>query len=139
MAPRSRDRDFAARRVHPLQWIWAPLEEDPTFVLRSMFGAKAVYVRGRLVLAFCAGDEPWNGVLIATERSHHESLRQEVGEFTAHPVLGKWLYLSQDAVAFESSAQRLVRLVQSRDPRIGVLPKPRRKARRSSARGLRPD
>ena len=27
--------------VHPHRWLWEPLQADPTFVLRSMFGAKA--------------------------------------------------------------------------------------------------
>jgi hypothetical protein len=119
--------------VHPLQWIWEPLESDPTFVLRSMFGAKAGYLQGRLVLAFCAGDEPWNGVLVATEKAHHPSLGHEIRGLRTHPVLGKWMYLPQDSESFESSANRLVRLAQVRDPRIGVMPKPRRKSRRITA------
>jgi len=32
----------AIRKVHPLAWLWEPMEEDATFFLRSMFGSKAV-------------------------------------------------------------------------------------------------
>ena len=29
------------KRLHPLAWVWEPLEMDPSFVLRAMFGAKS--------------------------------------------------------------------------------------------------
>ena len=41
-----------ARRVHPYQWLWEPLEEDPTFLLRPMFGGKGAYLDGKLMLYF---------------------------------------------------------------------------------------
>lgn len=43
-------RDFdkiRARTTHPYAWLWEPLEGEASFVLRSMFGGKAVYVEGR--------------------------------------------------------------------------------------------
>lgn len=123
----SSDFDRPAKKVSRFQAIWAPLEADPTFVLRSMFGAKAIYVRGLIVLAFCEGDEPWRGVLVATDRTHHESLCREIRGLTVHSILGKWLYLPEESGAFESSADSLVRLVQRRDPRVGVLPKPKKR------------
>ncbi|HVU18625.1 MAG TPA: hypothetical protein VHD32_17105 [Candidatus Didemnitutus sp.] len=133
------DFDRAAKRVPRHHWIWAPLENDPTFVLRSMFGSKAVYLQGRILFAFCEGEEPWRGVLVATDRAHHDSLRREVRGLTTHSILGKWLYLPEESDAFESSARQLVRLVQARDPRIGVLPKPRkRKLSRSRNPSSRP-
>jgi len=47
-----------------------------------------------------------------------------------HPVLGKWLYVSQDDPAFETIAQSMTALVLARDPRVGVEPKPRRRGRK---------
>jgi hypothetical protein len=117
-------------RVHPLQWLWEPLEQEPSFVLRTMFGTKAVYLHGKLMLCFCAGDEPWRGVLISTDRSHHDSLRKDFPEIAGHPVLSKWLYLPESANTFERAAVRVVALVRQRDPRIGVLPKPRKAQKR---------
>jgi hypothetical protein len=114
------------RRVHPHAWIWEPLEEDPTFVLRSMFGTKAVYLDGRLVLCFAASDEPWRGVLVATERESHGPLVAEFPSLAPHAILPKWLYLPESADDFEKVAQRLVALAGNRDPRIGVIPKPRK-------------
>jgi hypothetical protein len=128
-------------RVHPYQWLWEPLEPDPTFVLRTMFGAKAVYLDGKLVLCFCAGEEPWRGVLIGTDRTRHAALRADFPEFAPHPVLSKWLYLPESADNFERAAQRLVTLVRQRDPRIGVDPRPKKRgtARKpGSARARKP-
>lgn len=123
-----RKREDRVRVVHPYAWLWEPLEDDPTFVLRAMFGAKAAYVGGRLVLAFCAGEEPWRGLLVCTAREHHASLLQEFPALSPHPILPKWLYLPEAADAFESVGRRLVGLVRRRDLRIGVEPRARRAA-----------
>ena len=119
------------RRVHPYQWLWEPLEDDPTFVLRPMFGGKSVYLDGRLMLYFTAGDEPWRGVLACTDRVHHASLLAEFPELAPHPILPKWLYLPESADRFEGVAERLVALAKRRDPRLGVSPQPKKARRRS--------
>ena len=118
------------RTVHPHRWLWEPLEDEPTFVLRAMFGAKAVYLGGKLVLCFCASEEPWRGVLVCTERAHHAALRHEFPALTPHPVLPKWLYLPEATAAFERTATRLVELARARDPRLGVTPRPRKRSPR---------
>lgn len=112
--------------VHPYAWLWEPLEQDPTFVLRAMFGAKAVYLHGLMTLCFSAGDEPWRGLLICTEHRHHSSLIRDFPALHPHPILPKWLYLPESADVFESCAAQLVRLARQGDPRIGVVPKPRK-------------
>lgn len=117
--------------IHPYAWLWEPLEADPTFVLRPMFGAKAAYLGGRLMLCFCARAEPWRGVLIGTEREHHASLQTEFPEIAAHPVLQKWLYLPEAADDFERTAARLVSLARRRDPRLGVTPQAKGSRRRA--------
>lgn len=121
-----------ARPVHPHQWLWEPLEPEPSFVLRPMFGARAVYLDGRLLFCFCAREEPWCGVLIGTDRSHHAALQAEFPGIAPHPVLQKWLYLPESAPAFERAAVRLVALARRRDPRIGVVPPPRKRRRTRS-------
>ena len=120
--------------MHPFQWLWEPLETDPSFVLRPMFGGKALYLDGKLMLYFTAKAEPWCGVLVATGRSFHPLLLVDFPELTPHPILPKWLYLPESADSFERSATRLVALARRRDPRLGVLPKPKR---RSPARAKR--
>jgi hypothetical protein len=99
-----------------------------------MFGAKAAYLDGKLMLCFVAGDEPWQGVLVCTERAHHEALQSEFPELSAHPILPKWLYLRETADAFEKTAARLVALARQRDHRLGITPKPRRKGPKTRMR-----
>ena len=115
------------RAIHRHAWLWEPLEAEPTFVLRSMFGAKAAYLGGRLMLCFCARTEPWRGVLVATERAHHAALVAEFPELAPHPVLPKWLYLPETADAFERVGERLVARVRQGDTRIGVVPQPKKR------------
>ena len=126
---RSADDRFVARAVgiHPHAWLWEPLADSPSFVLRSMFGTKAVYLDGKLMLAFCASEEPWRGVLVCTSHEHHRSLRRDYPALVPHPILPKWLYLSEAAGRFESVAAALVRAARQRDPRLGVTPASRRK------------
>jgi hypothetical protein len=124
------------KRIHPYAWLWEPLETEASFVLKSMFGSRAVYLEGKLVLCFSANEEPWRGVLICTDKTHHESLMTEFPSLTPHPVLPKWLYLPESLNDFESTAQRLVKSVRSRDSRIGVAPQP--KKRKKLSRGIGP-
>lgn len=134
----SAQRTAAIKPVHLYAWLWEPLEAEPSFVLRAMFGSKAAYLGGRLVLCFSAKVEPWRGVLVCTERQHHESLMRELPGLSPHPILPKWLYLPDSVSNFESVADRLVKLVRQRDPRIGVAPNPKRtgRAKKVASRGL---
>jgi hypothetical protein len=98
-------------------------------MLSAMFGTKVIYLDGRLVLCFSAKDEPWRGVLVCMERENHESLRASFPSLSPHSILPKWLYLPESADDFERVAEQLVRLARERDPRIGVVPKPKRRRR----------
>jgi hypothetical protein len=117
---------FHVKAEHPYAWLWEPLEAEPSFELRSMFGAKAVYLGGKLQLCFTAKEEPWRGVLVCTDKTHHPSLMKEFQVLRPHPVLPKWLYLPESSEIFESVAGRLVALVRKRDDRIGVVGNPKR-------------
>ena len=114
-------------KPHRYEWLWEPLETDPGFELRAMFGAKTAYLDGKLMCAFIAKEEPWRGLLVCTERIQHVSLVADFPELIPHPVLPKWLYLPESADSFEKAAAKLVELARCRDPRIGVLPRPRKK------------
>lgn len=130
------EKAFAkAKPVHPHHWLWEALEGDPGFVLKPMFGGKSLYLDGNLMLYFSAKEEPWRGMLVCTEREHHPALQKEFPTLVPHSVLPKWLYLSEDSDNFERAAVQLVTLARCRDPRIGVVPKP--KKRPSSAKTSR--
>ena len=116
-------KEIRVQSVHPHAWLWEPLETDATFVLRAMFGTKAVYLDGKLMFCFATKkEEPWCGVLVATDRPHHASLIAEIPVLSPHPVLPKWLYLSESSDSFEQKAEHLVRLARRRDVRFGVVP-----------------
>ena len=117
----------ALRKPHRYEWLWEPLANEATFVLRSMFGAKAAYLDGKLMLCFCAGEEPWCGVLVCTDRSHQPALQGEFPELNPHPILPKWLYLPETADRFEPVAAALVGLARRGDIRVGVMPSPRKR------------
>ena len=121
-----------AKKTHPLEWLLEPLEDHPGFMRRRMFGGLAAYVNGRITLALFAGEEPWNGMLVATAREFHKPLMAEWKQLKPHAVLGKWLYLSQGDTAFEKVAAAIVRAIRREDPRIGVVPKPRKRKKKKA-------
>jgi hypothetical protein len=113
-----------------LLWIFDAFERDSTFITKRMFGLDAAYIDGLLCLVAADRDEPWNGLLVCTSQDRHAALIDEMPSLRPHPVLGKWLYVSQDDSAFETIAQSMTALVLARDPRVGVEPKPRRRSRK---------
>lgn len=122
-------RPRKGKAEHPLHWLVECLEGEPTFELKSWFGGRTVTWHGRHYLVLMAQGEPWQGVLVATSHEHHASLRAEFPALGPHPVLRKWLYLPEAAGTFERDARRLVQCVRACDPRLGILPSPRKKRR----------
>lgn len=96
------------------------LSEYPSFVSRPMFGCVGCYLDGRLVLVLADRVEPWQGLLLPTERSAHASLLAEFKSLRVHPVLGKWLYLPYASDRFPSTAAVLLGRIADGDPRFGV-------------------
>lgn len=114
--------------MHPYQWIVEPLVDKPGYIQKSMFGSQGCYYEGRLVLVLAAKkEEPWNGILVPTEREHHESIVKEFPMLVPHSVLPKWLYLSEERDEFAKISVKIVENILNGDPRIGVLPAPKKK------------
>jgi len=122
--------EIKAVKSHPLDWLLEPLENKPAYLRKKMFGCEAAYLGGRLMLVIADGEEPWNGLMIATSREHHPSLLLEWKALKPHPVLGKWLYISQNHPQFEKIGTAAVKCILKNDPRIGVDPKPRKRKQR---------
>ena len=120
---------------HALQWIVEPLSSKVGYVQKAMFGCQGCYYDGRLVIVLADQEEPWKGVLLPVERHHHESLTKEFPQLAPHPILPKWLYLSDEIDHFEETTARLVELIKTADPRLGVTPS--KKRRRKSTKPLR--
>ena len=128
MSSKKRTR-IKAVTIHPLEWLFEPLHDQETYLRKKMFGCEAVYLKGRLMLVLAAGQEPWNGLLLATAHEHHPALQHQWPGLTSHSVLGKWLYISQNNAAFESTATAIVKSILKSDQRIGVEPKVNHKLR----------
>ena len=102
--------------------------EEPSFVLRPMFGCLACYLHGRLMLLLADRRRPWCGVLVPTEREAQPALLAEFPALVVHPVIKKWLYVPDTADDLETVGARLVELALAGDPRLGVEPTPKRRA-----------
>jgi len=101
---------------------------------RPMFGSLAVYVGNKIVLILRdrRNKTEDNGVWLATTEEHHESLRCEFPNMRSVAVLGNavtgWQVLPADAPDFEEAALRACELIAAKDPRIGKVPKSRRRS-----------
>ena len=113
------------KKEQPLRWVIESLEDERSYLEKSMFGCLAVYLHGRLSLLLSSGEEPWNGLLIPTDNQFHDSIRQDYQNVLQHPVLKKWLYLPEASEDFESDSQEIVEAIRMNDPRFGVEPKER--------------
>ena len=117
------------KKEQPLRWVIESLEEERSYLEKSMFGCLAIYLHGRLSLLLTSGDEPWNGLLIPTDHQFHAGIIQDFRDVMQHPVLKKWLYLPERAEDFEAAALSIVETIRTNDPRFGVDPKERTKKR----------
>lgn len=126
----------AAKKV-PFAFVLDELEAlAPT--TRPMFGCTAVYVGPRIVLILRDGrgaDD--DGVWIATTADHHASLRAELPSMRSIRVFGPgesgWQVIPAEADAFEEEVLRVCELVRRADPRVGKVPRPKRRRRSAPA------
>ncbi len=126
MVKRRKPKVVSIKSNCSLEWVLEPLENRSDYLQKRMFGCRAAYLGSRIVLVLADGEEPWNGVLIPTERELHPAIQAEFPSLQSHPVLGKWLYLSQGHPDFEEISTNIVKYLLSEDPRFGVEPKPKK-------------
>ena len=136
MARRDPNALFAAKKTAkkvPFDFV---LEELATLGpwTRPMFGCHAVYVEDKIVLILRDKKNPRrdDGVWIATTEEHHASLRRDLPGMRSISVLAGggvtgWQVLPAESDDFEQSVLRACAMVLAGDPRIGKVPKPRRK------------
>jgi hypothetical protein len=115
--------------VNRFLWLTEPLADNPTFVDRPMFGGRAIYFDGRMVLYLAPKREPWRGVLVTCERDHHASILAQFPALKPHKILPKWLYLPESADTFERDAQSIVQCIKRLDPRFGIVPPAKKRKR----------
>ena len=127
-------RPKAVKAEHAFEWLAEPLVNEPTFQLKAWFGGRTIMLHGRHQLFLTTQGEPWQGVLVCTFHEHQESLRRDIPSLQTHPILKKWLYLPESCETFEPDAKRLIQLARKQDPRIGILPSPRKKKKTKKVR-----
>ena len=113
-----------------LLWLLEPLEGEQDYMQRPMFGCLAAYLHGRLMAVIADREPPFNGLLVPTSRELHASIIKDFPALVEHPILGKWLYIPTDHDDFESIATEVVELMLDGDPRFGVEPKEKGKAKK---------
>ena len=124
MAEKKIPFDFILDYLHPLQ-----------IEVRQMFGTHTIYANKRILLALREKDDhkDSNGIWVATGKEHHQSLRKEFPSMQSIPVLmGRngetgWQMIPADANDFEEAVLQLCRLIVRGDPRIGKVPRPRKR------------
>jgi hypothetical protein len=115
--------DFVIERLSSL---------DP--VVKPMFGCHAIYVRDKIVLIVRKKEkaDPDNGVWVATTPEHHTSLKKQLPSLRPIAVFGDnggWQNLPSDHPDFEEHAITACELVLKNDPRVGKIPKAKKKKR----------
>ena len=128
MATPSRTRTFDN------EWILEAFAGRRSFFTRRMFGGLAAYLHERQMLVLVeptrTGRWKWHGVLICTERAHHESICRQFPVLTPHDVLGKWLFIDSTHPAFEPTMAEVASCMARNDGRFGIVPGTARKGRR---------
>jgi len=117
-------------------WILEELPEDPSLIVKTMFGGVAIYLYGKLVLLLMESqkDLEWRGTLVPTEREHHSSLQKQFPKLSPHPILQKWLYLPLKSTDHEHIMELLIKRIKAKDLRFGVLPQARSKKKKKACR-----
>ena len=103
---------------------------EPT--TRPMFGCTAIYVGPRIVMVLRERATADDGVWIATTAQHHASLRKELPSIHSITVFGPgesgWQVIPASSEGFEDEALRACAMVCRGDPRIGKVPKPKKRS-----------
>ncbi len=105
---------------------------------KPMFGCHAVYSGDKILIILRQRDDHIqdNGIWIATDTEHHDSLKKEFPAMRSIHVLSgggetKWQNLPLDQTDFEEKSYLLCKLLLQKDKRIGKIPKSRRKVVKS--------
>lgn len=119
-----------AKKKIPFDFVIETLySADP--VIKQMFGCHSIYVDGKIVLCLREKDDDDSGVWIGTSKPHHESLKKELPSMRSIRIFGPgpsgWQVIPKDADDFEESVLHACELILKGDPRIGNIPKPRKK------------
>lgn len=114
----------------PFEFILENLFQlDP--VVKPMFGSHAVYIGNKIVFILRDKNDADSGVWLATKVEHHESLRKDFPKMRSIKIFERevtsWQVLSENDGDFEEKVNLACELIIKGDPRIGNIPKPKKK------------
>jgi hypothetical protein len=98
-----------------------------------MFGCFAIYIGKKMVLILRKRDEHQydNGVWLAASPEHYVDLKELFPSMRPVRILGAkttaWQNIPPSADDFEESVMHACELILKNDPRIGKIPKPKKK------------
>ncbi len=100
-----------------------------------MFGCHAYYVGEKIMLIVRKKEthSEANGVWIATDFPHHESLKKELNSLSSVYILSEgkaetaWQMIHVGNENFETDVIKICELILKQDPRIGRIPKAKKK------------
>lgn len=103
-------------------------------IIKPMFGCHALYSEQKILLILRNKEDYLrdNGVWIATDKKHHESLRKKITSLRRIYLLGNgaetnWQNIPIESINFESEVRYACELIRMQDTRIGKLPAKKRK------------
>lgn len=105
-------------------------------VVKPMFGCHGIYVGEKIMMIVRNKEEHTddNGVWISTKAEHHAALKKIFPSMRMIGVLGNqtnWQIIPAEADDFEEGAMKVCELILKNDPRIGNVPKSRKKKRKA--------
>lgn len=131
-------------------WLHDPVlmrfADLPNVEFKKFFGGVAVYqqrAEGKVMLVFTGGTAAlglnlhkpqWRGLFVATEFAYHAELIARCPALVPHSVLKKWLFIPDEHPDYSATLQEIYSLAQNADCRLGVMPKPRKPAKKSQQR-----
>ena len=103
--------------------------------IKKMFGTHSIYIGAKIYLATReSAKKPLdNGIWIATNIEHQDNLKAQFPSLINISVynIKSWLVLPIEAADFEEVAIEICDLIKADNPRVGVLPKPKKKKKKA--------
>lgn len=124
--------EFKSKKRPPFDFILEELADVITDI-KPMFGAFGLYRQHQIlmILRQRGKNDKADGIWVAIEDGHRESLRQSIPELRDLELFGEgpthWQVLGDDLENFEEVAIQICEMIKNRDIRIGRTPKARMK------------
>jgi hypothetical protein len=111
--------------------------------VKNMFGLFAIYISEKIVLILRQrNDHPGtNGVWVATNQAHHESLKNDIpslrsiGHLSNRLKETEWQLIPVGAEGFEYSVIKVCELIKHGDLRVGRMPDPGKSKTKNKSQG----